>query len=176
MKTAAPFVRIVTKNVRNVLMTKSAADVISVRIVWGAMETSVTTAAPVSVVRNMFAIAATDAPNVQWCARIVMKPVQSVLPKKSAADVILVKNVPEETETSAITAKPVSIVQSISVFAVRDVTDVRFFVPNAENSVKTVQMPYVSIAENVSIVQRQTAFVRNVISVLIVPICLVPAD
>ena len=116
MKTAAPFVRIVTKNVRNVLMTKSAADVISVRIVWGAMETSVTTAVPVSVVRNMFATAATDAPNV------------------------------------------------------------RFFVQNAENSVKTVQMPYVSIAENVSIVQRQTAFVRNVINVLIVPTCLVPAD
>ena len=162
MKTVAPFVRIVTKNVPNVLTTKSVEVVISVRIVWAEMETSVTTAVPVSTVRNMFVTAVTGALNVQWFARIVTKHVQSVPRKKSAADVIFVKNVLAETETSVITAKPVSIVQSTSVFADKDVMDVHFFVPNAESSVKTVRKNSVLTAENVWTALMQMVFARHV--------------
>jgi len=97
----------VTKNVLTAQMKKYAEAVTFARTVQEETEAFATIVRPVSIVPSTSAIAEAVARNVRPFALIVMKNVQTAQMKKYAEAVTFARTVSEETETSAITARPV---------------------------------------------------------------------
>ena len=101
--------------------------------------------------------------NVPQSVRIVMRNAPIVRMRKSAADAMFVRIAPGAKGISAITVKPVSIVQSLSVIAEEAVPSVPLFVKAVRNNVKTAEI-YAKNAVIVPIASAARAGVINVTS------------